>query len=698
MSYNNSQYNGYLKLDNGDIYEGYIFGYRGNNESLYQTNESAELVFQTGMVGYPESITDPSYYGQIMVFTYPLVGNYGFPKKEINQFGIDNSIESDTTFLKGIVVREYVDKYNHHAADKSLNKWMIEHKLIGISGIDTRKLTKYVTESGFCQAWIIAEPYHKILYKNVDNQLFISTLFEEELAYKAYNKPLTSYNSIDNSTDNSTYNNLNQIQCNGHKILFIDCGAKNSQLTYFLQQGYQVDRINSKLQFNNQESNNQESNIQEQQTNIYSKLSEYSGIFISNGPGNPEKSVMLIEFIKNILYKNIPIFGICYGHQILGLASGFKVVKMKYGNRGHNIPAKLMIPEVDRCLITSQNHGYCLQDDQRPNNWEILFTNKNDNSNEGIYNTKYPIFSVQFHPEARGGTNDAYFLFDIFDKVIKHKQQPISMIKRYFLNQKNCAVIENNNVNKNINTRQSKNKTEENNKMKILVLGSGGLSIGQAGEFDYSGSQAIKAYREEGYQVLLINPNIATNQTSKDLADRIYYLPINVQYVSQVIEKEKPNYITVSFGGQTSLNCGMLLQDKGILDKYNVKILGTNLESVKISESRELFNLRLQKLGIDIIPSRSIQSLQYASQVGEDIGYPVLVRAGYCLGGQGSGFANNNSELLNIADKAFQISTDVIIDKSLYGWKELEYEIVRDKFGNTIAVCNMENFPYYRQQ
>ena len=635
-----------------------------------------ELVFQTGMVGYPESITDPSYYGQIMVFTYPLVGNYGFPKKEINQFGIDNSVESDTTFLKGIVVREYVDKYNHHAANKSLNNWMIEHKLIGISGIDTRKLTKYITKLGFCQAWIIPEPYHKILHQNIDNHLYISTLFEKELAYKAYDKPLISYNCI----DNSICNNLNQTQSNGHKILFIDCGAKNSQLTYFLQQGYQVDRINSKLQFNNQQSNNQD-----QQFNIYSKLSEYSGIFISNGPGNPEKSVTLIEFIRNILYKNIPIFGICYGHQILGLASGFKVIKMKYGNRGHNIPAKLMIPEVDRCLITSQNHGYCLQDDQRPNNWEILFANKNDNSNEGIYNTKYPLFSVQFHPEARGGTNDAQFLFDIFDKVIKHKQQPISVIKKYFLNQTNCALIDN------INTGNLQDQKKDNQQKKILVLGSGGLSIGQAGEFDYSGSQAIKAYREEGYQVVLINPNIATNQTSKDLADRIYYLPINVQYVSQVIEKEKPNYITVSFGGQTSLNCGMLLQDKGILEKYNVEILGTNLESVKISESRELFNLRLQRLGIDIIPSKSIQSLQYAPQVGEDIGYPVLVRAGYCLGGQGSGFANNNSELMNIADKAFQISTDVIIDKSLYGWKELEYEIVRDKFGNTIAVCNMEN-------
>ena len=135
--------------------------------------------------------------------------------------------------------------------------------------------------------------------------------------------------------------------------------------------------------------------------NIYNKLPEYSGIFISNGPGNPEKSTVLIEFIKNILFKNIPIFGICYGHQILGLASGFKVIKMKYGNRGHNIPAKLMIPEVDRCLITSQNHGYCLQDDTCPNSWKILFTNKNDNSNEGIYNTEYPLFSVQFHPEAR---------------------------------------------------------------------------------------------------------------------------------------------------------------------------------------------------------------------------------------------------------------------------------------------------------
>lgn len=627
MNSEKSEYTGFLKLSNGDVYEGYIFGDTSESSDIYKKGESSELVFQTGMTGYPESITDPSYYGQIMVFTYPLVGNYGFPKEKLNRFKIDESKESKKTFLKGIVVREYIDKFSHHEADNSLDYWMKKNNLIGISGIDTRKLTKTIVENGFCQAWIVPKPYSE------KENLFLSKLFEQDLAFSAYNEPLREYRFSESSK----------------KILFIDCGAKNSQLTYLLEKGFNIDRVNSRFKKEN--------------------LEEYSGVFISNGPGDPRKSTILIEFVREILQKKIPVFGICYGHQILGLASGHEIEKMKYGNRGQNIPCELTISNLKRCFITSQNHGYCLQDTHLNENWEVLFKNKNDSTNEGIYNTKFPYFSVQFHPEARGGTNDSRFLFDVFDELITTGKGVKEIIKNIFK-----PTIE-----------------KIKPKGKILVLGSGGLSIGQAGEFDYSGSQAIKAYKEEGYEVILINPNIATNQTNKDFSDRVYYLPINIQFVSQVIEKEKPDYISVSFGGQTSLNCGINLKEKNILDKYNVEILGTNLESVKISESRELFNLQLQKLKIDIIPSRSINSLEELEGVAEKIGYPVLVRAGNCLGGQGSGFANNFKELKEISEKAFQISKDIIIDKSLYGWKELEYEIVRDRFGNTIAVCNMEN-------
>ena len=227
---------------------------------------------------------------------------------------------------------------------------------------------------------------------------------------------------------------------------------------------------------------------------------------------------------------------------------------------------------------------------------------------------------------------------------------------------------------------------------KVLILGSGGLSIGQAGEFDYSGSQAIKAYKECGLEVILINPNIATIQTSKGLADKIYYNPITLEFVKKIIQTERPNYLSVSFGGQTALNCGLQLDSDGILENLNIRVLGTKLESVMISEDREDFKRVLQEIDIEVPPSDCANNLAEAKVKANSIGYPVLVRAGFCLGGQGSGFANNDEELEILVEKALQISETVIIDKSLKGWKELEYEIIRDKYNNCISVCNMENF------
>ena len=217
------------------------------------------------------------------------------------------------------------------------------------------------------------------------------------------------------------------------------------------------------------------------------------------------------------------------------------------------------------------------------------------------------------------------------------------------------------------------------------------MSIGQAGEFDYSGSQAIKAYNEVGLETILINPNIATIQTSKGLADKIYFNPINANFIEQIIEKECIDYISISFGGQTALNCAMELHNSGILDKFKVIVLGTPLSSVNISEDRSLFKEALNELDIDTPPSDCANNINSALIIANKIGYPVLVRAGFCLGGQGSGFANNDNELEGLVSKALQISNSVIIDKSLEGYKEVEYEIMRDTYDNKISVCNMEN-------
>jgi len=227
---------------------------------------------------------------------------------------------------------------------------------------------------------------------------------------------------------------------------------------------------------------------------------------------------------------------------------------------------------------------------------------------------------------------------------------------------------------------------------KVLILGSGALKIGEAGEFDYSGSQAIKALKEEGVKVILINPNIATNQTSKGLADKIYFLPINAEFVEKVIAKEKPDGLLLSFGGQSALNCGVELYDQGLLKKHKLKVLGTSIETIKLTEDRELFNKELNKIGINVPKSIPCVDKKSALKAAEKIGYPVIIRAAFALGGKGSGCANNKKELDKLLDSAFAFSPQVLVEENLSGWKEIEYEVIRDSSDNCVTVCNMENF------
>ncbi|WP_314495560.1 carbamoyl-phosphate synthase (glutamine-hydrolyzing) large subunit [Prevotella sp.] len=227
---------------------------------------------------------------------------------------------------------------------------------------------------------------------------------------------------------------------------------------------------------------------------------------------------------------------------------------------------------------------------------------------------------------------------------------------------------------------------------KVLILGSGALKIGEAGEFDYSGSQALKALREEGVSTVLINPNIATVQTSEGVADQIYYLPVQPYFVERVIEKERPDGILLSFGGQTALNCGVELDKTGVLQKYNVKVLGTPVKAIMDTEDRELFVERLDEIDVKTIKSEACEDIEQARVAAKNLGYPVIVRAAYALGGLGSGFADNEDELNTLCEKAFSFSPQVLVEKSLKGWKEIEYEVVRDRYDNCITVCNMENF------
>ena len=227
---------------------------------------------------------------------------------------------------------------------------------------------------------------------------------------------------------------------------------------------------------------------------------------------------------------------------------------------------------------------------------------------------------------------------------------------------------------------------------KVLILGSGALKIGEAGEFDYSGSQAIKAMKEEKISTVLINPNIATNQTSKGLTDKVYFLPVNAEFVEQVIAKEKPDGLLLSFGGQTALNCGVELKKLGILKKYKVEVLGTPVEAIEKTEDREVFNKEMLSIGMKVPKSIACKSVDAGMKAAQKIGFPVIVRAAFALGGKGSGFAFTEEELQELLETAFAYSPQVLVEENLKGWKEVEYEVVRDAYGNCVTVCNMENF------
>jgi carbamoyl-phosphate synthase / aspartate carbamoyltransferase / dihydroorotase len=317
-----------------------------------------------------------------------------------------------------------------------------------------------------------------------------------------------------------------------------------------------------------------------------------------------------------------------------------------------------------------------------PEKWLPLFRNANDQTNEGVVHETLPFFSVQFHPEARAGPEDTEGLFDVFVNGAREIKAGRKYELRKAISAKTTEII-----GKDPSTVKLHGKPR-----KVLVLGSGGLSIGQAGEFDYSGSQAIKALKEEGIKSVLINPNVATVQTAKGLADKVYFLPVTPEYVTQVLKAERPDGILLSFGGQTALNCGIQLKMKGILEEYNCRVMGTPVDTIIATEDREIFNAKLAEINESTAPSMSANSPAEAEEAALKVGFPVIVRAAYALGGLGSGFAYNLDELRKLVQISFSHSPQVLVEKSLRGWKEVEYEVVRDAWGNCITVCNMENF------
>ncbi len=620
-----------LILDDGTEFCGWSFG--------YEANAVGEVVFNTAMTGYPESLTDPSYAGQILVTTYPLIGNYGVP--ETGDEPLPKLMESERIHVKGLVVADISEKYSHWNAKESLAEWLKREKIPAITSIDTRRLTQQLRESGVMRGRII-------ISENSD--------YSEHSDYGSINwveqvscKEVITYKPDPTAAANSS---LFTLHSSFPRVVLVDCGVKANIIRCLVNRGVEVIRVPWDYDFNQL---------------------DFDGLFLANGPGDPEQCNKTVEHIRTFLNNpNVrPLMGICLGNQLLARAAGAKTYKLKYGHRSHNQPVQLL--GTTRCFITSQNHGYAVDASTLPADWEPLFVNMNDGSNEGIRHKTMPWFSAQFHPEACSGPTDTEWMFDEFVRQVSG-YEIASLLGYKVYSPKNLK------------------KPKPQNLNKVLLLGSGALKIGQAGEFDYSGAQALKALKEEGVRSVLINPNIATVQTSKDVADTIYFQPVTPDFVEHVIEKERPDGILLSFGGQTALNCGVELYRKGVFEKYGVKVLGTPVQAIIDTEDRDLFVKRLDEIGVKTIKSEACSTIGEIQRAAHELGFPVILRAAYALGGLGSGFCDNDEELMAQAEEAFSFSPQVLVEKSLKGWKEIEYEVVRDRYDNCITVCNMENF------
>jgi len=347
-----------LELEDGSVFHGFAFG--------AQKSIAGEVVFNTSMMGYPESLTDPSYYGQILVLTYPLIGNYGIPESKIVN-GLDEWFESDGIKISGLIVSEYSFDYSHWNAKKSLSDWLKEHDVPGLYGIDTRLLTKRLRDEGTMLGRVLFFTDERDFHDPNKTNLVAKVSIKEPVEYGSGDK----------------------------KVILIDCGCKDNIIRCLLKRNLKIKRVPWNYDFT---------------------YEDYDGVFISNGPGDPKMCRETIEIVSKVLNGKKPVFGICMGNQILSLAAGADTYKLKFGHRSQNQPCVEV--GTKRCYITSQNHGFAVDGRTLPEGWEPWFVNANDGTNEGIRHVSKPFMSVQFHPEAAPGPVDTGILFDDFKRML----------------------------------------------------------------------------------------------------------------------------------------------------------------------------------------------------------------------------------------------------------------------------------------
>ena len=605
-----------IALEDGTVFEGRSAGIEGEQEG--------EIVFNTSMTGYQEIITDPSYKGQIVTMTYPLIGNYG-----VN----DEDVESKGPKVQGFVAREFSRITSNFRANEDLLDYLARHRIMAIEEVDTRALTKHLRVRGAMRAMVSTRDLDpESLVRKARDSIGIMGV---DLV-----KEVTCESAHDFDGEEPPLPGMT-----GHcdlSVVVMDFGVKVNILRMLRRAGCRVMVVPAR-------------------TSAARILAmKPDGVLLSNGPGDPEAVPDVVDEIRK-LFGKVPIFGICLGQQLLGLAYGGKTYKLKFGHRGGNQPIKHLT--TGKVSITSENHGFAVDLDSLPREQvKATHVNLNDGTLEGMEHEIYPIFSVQFHPEASPGPHDSYGLFRKFRQSMEAFRKE-DMPKRTDIKS-------------------------------IFLIGSGPIVIGQACEFDYSGSQACKALKEEGYRIILINSNPATIMTDPTMADRTYVEPLIPEVLEAIIEAERPDALLPTLGGQTGLNLATVLSERGVLEKYHVELIGADYKAIKKAEDREEFKTAMERIGLEVPRSGFAYNSDQARKVVKEIGFPAIIRPSYTLGGTGAAIAYNIEEFELLAARGIESSmiNEILIEESVIGWKEYELEVMRDTKDNVVIICSIENF------
>jgi carbamoyl-phosphate synthase large subunit len=595
-----------------------------------------EVVFNTAMTGYQEVLTDPSYAGQMVCMTYPLQGNYGVR---------DADAESSRPWARALIVRWACPVPSHHSSEASLDEYLKRWKVPAITELDTRALTRHLRTHGALRAVLTHEsksPTEARLAELAQAARRVTRLSEQDLV--AETSTTSTMEWIEALPPELRHDQ--RADGRGLTIAVVDYGVKANILRSLRERACRVVVLPHSA------------------TWADVAATGADGLVLSNGPGDPAVLDGPVELARRALGQ-IPTFGICLGHQILGRAAGASTSRLPFGHHGANHPVKDL--ETGRVHITSQNHEFQVDADSLPpGEFFVSQRNLNDGSVEGLGHRSLPVFSVQYHPEGCPGPQDNQHLYDRFVEMVRDRRPALRAVG---------------------------GATPSPKPKKVLILGSGPIVIGQAAEFDYAGTQACKALREEGITTVLVNSNPATIMTDEDVADRVYLEPLTVESVERIIERERPDALLPTLGGQTGLNLATELAAAGVLDRHHVRLLGAGIETIRKAEDRQAFKEMLQGIGEPVPLSQVCESLEEVRAFAGEAGLPLVIRPAYTLGGTGGGFVTTDRDLERIAKGGLDASPihQVLVERSLWGWKEIEYEVMRDSADTCITVCNMEN-------